>query len=837
MYNFPPDCVESTQPLLVKRKKLNKIDVQPVEGWRLVMALRSGLMGETTWALDTLNILLFDDNSVTYFGLGNMPGLLEALIEHWRASLIAMFDDVTKELEMSSHRAETGRKRKRDRLEQAAQAVKWYEKRPEIVEEELFLGGVESEVLRKGDKVRILHHQPKDYTQEARFSDKEFQFDDQDEALFVMDGERDWDEAAAAAGGGCGGGLAESGSLAQPDLWLAGGGIDTQHIVPANSLNLDLRLPFVRVLKDGKDPDSISSTATTADGCPLKKEATAAAASDGTAPKSQPGGSDISPGKKQHAKRVREVWAVNSCNSNGTAAVVKTEAVDCSNGKSDGESKAAAVSSSVTMENGSCSNDAVERLTTTTNGGDGCSSGGGNGGGGSVKQSVTTTTTTTDSSSSRETLASDNKDNKTSLGVPVVVATSETTTSAVKKEKECDDENADAKDNSSSRKQGEEEEDPVESLRRRTGLILRDPEAVRRRWVEPVLEEENYQPDQASLNLVTESQDALGRRAIAVSTIFRNLSFVPGNEPILGSCPGFLAICGRLLLLGHWHPVRSSKQRNYERGEEEETAESCTSLMLQRDWWWEHIQLIRENVMVALSNIAGHLELGPLPESIVLPLLSGLLEWAVSPAAAAQDPFYTVGPASNISPQRLAIESLCKLCIQETNVDLLLSTPPYSRLEQLCSFLSKKLYRSEDQVMREFAINLLYYFSQADSGVARTIALQDTTVSLLIGFIEQAESNALLVAQQHGVNALRDNPDSMGTSLDMLRRAANTLNNLARHQDNAPLFLRQEQRLLNLVMSQILDQGVAGILSQVIYQISSITSSLPPPPPAAATAS
>ena len=68
--------------------------------------------------------------------------------------------------------------------------------------------------------------------------------------------------------------------------------------------------------------------------------------------------------------------------------------------------------------------------------------------------------------------------------------------------------------------------------------------------------------------------------------------------------------------------------------------------------------------MVALSNIAGHLELAPLPESIVLPLLSGLLEWAVSPAAAAQDPFYTVGPASNISPQRLAIESLCKLCIQ-----------------------------------------------------------------------------------------------------------------------------------------------------------------------------
>lgn len=78
----------------------------------------------------------------------------------------------------------------------------------------------------------------------------------------------------------------------------------------------------------------------------------------------------------------------------------------------------------------------------------------------------------------------------------------------------------------------------------------------------------------------------------------------------------------------------------------------------------------------------------------------------------------------------------------------------------------------------------------------------------------------MVVAQQHGVNALRDNPDSMGTSLDMLRRAANTLNHLSRHPDNGPIFLRHEQRLLNLVMSQILDQGVAGIVSQVIFQIS-----------------
>merc|ERR1719411_1495474 len=180
---------------------------------------------------------------------------------------------------------------------------------------------------------------------------------------------------------------------------------------------------------------------------------------------------------------------------------------------------------------------------------------------------------------------------------------------------------------------------------------------------------------------------------------------------------------------------------------------------------------------------------------------------------------------SSISPQGLAIDTLCKLCLQEANVDLMLSTPPYRRIEKLTLMLAKKLYRYEDQVLREFSINLLYYLSAADSGVARTIALSDMTVALLLGFIEQAEQNAMVVAQQHGVNALRDNPDSMGTSLDMLRRAASTLGNLSKHPDNVPLFLRQEQRLLALVMSQILDQGVASILSNVLFNIGSSNSS------------
>ena len=156
----------------------------------------------------------------------------------------------------------------------------------------------------------------------------------------------------------------------------------------------------------------------------------------------------------------------------------------------------------------------------------------------------------------------------------------------------------------------------------------------------------------------------------------------------------------------------------------------------------------------------------------------------------------------------------------DSNVDLVIATPPYSRLERLCAVLTKLLCRSEEQVLREFAVNLLHYLAAADSGMARTVALQSPCVSLLVAFIEQAEASALGVANQHGISALRENPDSMGTSLDMLRRAAGTLLHLARHPDNRPLFLQQEQRLLALVMSQILDQQVASIISRVLFQCS-----------------
>ena len=693
--SFPPGSVESTPPLLLKRRKYTKVDVQPVDGWRLVMSLRSGLLMESSWALDVINVLLYDDHSFTYFGLGNMPGLLEALLEHWRATLISMFE-ITEDLELGTDQDRKLRAKRR----LAIMGEKYTKKRKcsrKIKEESdkedsLFaksdseneeednatddygLGMVSNNLTNPEDKCVVLSSLPngQNFSKRPRFGEEDIEVISKPDELFIMEREQEKEE------NNCSWDLSTVDCASGSSHWLHGGGNPTDHIITSFTAKHTIS-EFVRVLKESKH-------------------------------------------------------------------LVKLEVAEDS-------------------VNGDVS----------------------------IKPSV----------------------NGDSIDP-----------SECKKESNTDEVKPDRSENNADGTNQDPKEDIVDKIQRLTGIVFRDPDAARKRWHSESLEDENYMKDEPSLHLISDCHDNIGKRAVCISTILRNLSFVPGNEYELSKSPGFLAIVGRLLLLHYWYPQRTNKQRNYDRGEDEEAAESCTSLSdSNNEWWWSHLHVIRENIMVALANIAGSLDLSPFDEDICRPILNGLLEWAVSSSAYAQDPFPNVGRHSPISPQRLAIEALCKLSLSEFNVDLILSTPPYTRIEKLTLMLAKKLYRYEDQVLREFSINLLYYLSAADSGVARTIALSDMTVALLLGFIEQAEQNAMVVAQQHGVNALRDNPDSMGTSLDMLRRAASTLGNLSKHPDNVPLFLRQEQRLLALVMSQILDQGVASILSNVLFNIGSSNSS------------
>jgi AT-rich interactive domain-containing protein 1 len=57
------------------------------------MSLRGGLLAETTWALDTITIMLADDQTHTYFRLKQMPGLLPAIVDIYVKCLTQLFDE------------------------------------------------------------------------------------------------------------------------------------------------------------------------------------------------------------------------------------------------------------------------------------------------------------------------------------------------------------------------------------------------------------------------------------------------------------------------------------------------------------------------------------------------------------------------------------------------------------------------------------------------------------------------------------------------------------------------------------------------------------------------
>lgn len=334
--------------------------------------------------------------------------------------------------------------------------------------------------------------------------------------------------------------------------------------------------------------------------------------------------------------------------------------------------------------------------------------------------------------------------------------------------------------------------------------------------VKTILEDEPHSKDEAPLSTLADWQDSLARRCICVSNIVRSLSFVPGNDHEMSKHPGLLLLLGRLLLLHHWHPERKQAPLTYEKEEEADENPGDGA----DEWWWECLELLRENCLVTLANISGQLDLSIYTESICLPLLDGLLHWAVCPSAEAQDPFPTLGVASALSPQRLVLETLSKLSIQDNNVDLILATPPYSRLERLYCTLVRLVGERKVPVCREMAVVLLANLAQGDSMAARAVAVQKGSVGNLLGFLE--DSLAATQFQQSQGGALMQHMQAAHfepTSVDMMRRAARALHALARVDENHSEFTLYESRLLDLSVSPLMNSVVSQVICDVLFLI------------------
>uniref|UniRef100_H2ZG54 SWI/SNF-like complex subunit BAF250 C-terminal domain-containing protein n=1 Tax=Ciona savignyi TaxID=51511 RepID=H2ZG54_CIOSA len=198
-------------------------------------------------------------------------------------------------------------------------------------------------------------------------------------------------------------------------------------------------------------------------------------------------------------------------------------------------------------------------------------------------------------------------------------------------------------------------------------------------------------------------------------------------------------------------------------------------------------------------------------------MLEACLHWSVCPSSEAADPFSSSRSRRSVSPQRLALEILTKLSIKDQNVDLILATRPFSRIEKLFAYLVNLICDRKDQMLREFAVVLLANLAGGDYVAARAIALHKGAISGLISFLEECEETGMshrrmFPAVQQTVN--------FGTIEFMMVKCATTLLCLARLDDNRSSFVKFQLRLLSLSMSQLLDQKVVGIMSSVLYELS-----------------
>ncbi|CAJ0578245.1 unnamed protein product, partial [Mesorhabditis spiculigera] len=335
----------------------------------------------------------------------------------------------------------------------------------------------------------------------------------------------------------------------------------------------------------------------------------------------------------------------------------------------------------------------------------------------------------------------------------------------------------------------------------------------------------DFEAEVPKRSAIAEPEEALtnvANRALCISNALRSLSFHPAMEKHLAQCGPLLLLLSRFLRLeARQQPfVRLPRLSAVDNDGDEQTDLKRPLTMSDTDdelyvLRVETASQIREDVLTMLCHISGSLHLYDIPNTIAYNIMDGLLHWATSPLPCATDP----RGEGNVSLRNYALEVLCKLCVTESNVDLLCATGPWPRLERLVIILSQLVNMNEETHVREFGIVVLNATVGVSAELCWVAAHQSPAIEHLISFIETADSNMHQVMQQHGMAALRGDPEMMGTSVGMLRRAASLLRQLSRAHNTSRLFAKHQNRLLQFTMSQLMDSRVAGMIADTLFAV------------------
>ncbi|XP_029298531.1 AT-rich interactive domain-containing protein 1A isoform X2 [Cottoperca gobio] len=701
---FPPGSVEASQPHLKSRRRLTVKEIGTPEAWRVMMSLKSGLLAESTWALDTINILLYDDNSISTFNLCQLPGFLELVVEYFRRCLIEIFG-ILKEYEVGDPGQRT------------------------LIDPNAAEDLVDEIPMPEGDSMDMDEDDEEDDEAEetkANLDTLLVQVKQEEDSSHKHTSSEDEEEEKE-----------RESSIKEPNTSGASQDANIHSEKPKQASKFD-KLPIKVVRK--KNPFLLNHTSKLGQRQSFDSGLTHWSI----------GGGDTTEHIQTHFESRMELLKQRKRKPTATESLKKVQVTETvtenpEKSKSNGEEK--------------------------------------------PRQQPP--------SSEPQKSPAEKTPPPLPIGAPVTATI----------------------DDVLSARPGSVTEEVVrggaeEQKENGKYLFSINPDLQSRRNIK-ILEDEPHSKDETPLSTLSDWQDSLSRRCICVSNIVRSLSFVPGNDLEMSKHPGLLLLLGRLVLLHHRHPERKQAPVTYEKEEEEDEGVSC-----ERDeWWWDCLEVLRENCLVTLANISGQLDLSIYPESICLPLLDGLLHWAVCPSAEALDPFPTLGPHGSLSPQRLVLETLSKLSIQDNNVDLILATPPFSRMEKLYGSLVRLVGERKVAVCREMAVVLLANLAQGDSLAARSIAMQKASVGNLLGFLEDSLAATQYQQSQSSLLQMQGGPQFEPTSVDMMRRAALALHALAKVEENHSEFTLYESRLLDISVSPLMNALVSQVICDVLFLI------------------
>lgn len=300
--------------------------------------------------------------------------------------------------------------------------------------------------------------------------------------------------------------------------------------------------------------------------------------------------------------------------------------------------------------------------------------------------------------------------------------------------------------------------------------------------------------EESCLYVQSESDDEASRRCVCISNIFRSLSFILGNDIIMSKHVRLLHTLCQMLMLKY---SNSSK------------------------WWWNCLQVVRQNTLVVFANLSGQLDITLLPDDLSRPIIEVLIYWCVCKCAEAIDIFPPSANTPGLSMEKLALESLAKISILKNNQTMLSSIISPELAQQLTGCLVELVGNRIHVSSREFAVILISNFFRSEEAFCEE-CYSNACLSSLIRFIEDHVSIVAVRLSTRKIPSEQriDQERLGGTSNYILCCAAEAIAALARSIENKEHFLPYIDRILNLTMSKNLSSKVINILAQALHDAS-----------------